>query len=200
MITRVEMKRELFGLEISQQNTDGFFSATDLVRAGNKWRSNNGLSHFEVSDYWKQKSTKEFISEVEKKYGKVVFASRGRGNHTWVHPLVFIDMALWLSPTLKVEVYEWIFDNLIKFRNDSGDSYKEVCAAVYKRCSLNQFKDIVQTMAIQIREAIGVNDWQHATEEQLKKRDKVHNAIILYSNVLNDADSIIRLGLLEANK
>ena len=53
----------------------------------------------------------------------------GRGQHLWVHPLLFIDMALWLNPKLKLEVYEWLFDKLLMYRNDSGDSFKRMCGA-----------------------------------------------------------------------
>jgi hypothetical protein len=41
METEVIMKRKLFDSEISQKSQSGFFSATDLVNAGNRWRTLN---------------------------------------------------------------------------------------------------------------------------------------------------------------
>ena len=192
------MKRELFGCEISQQSKTEFFSATDLVNAANVWRITNGLKVFNLSQYLKGASFTEFKNELEKKYGSVISSSKGRSSNTWVHPLVFIDIALAINPKLKIEVYEWLFDNLIKFRNDSGDSYKEMCSALYTRFgNKREFPSYIQKVANTIKSELGVEDWQTATEEQLKKRDNVHNAIRLYCNVLDDTDQAVRLGLLE---
>ncbi len=114
---------------------------------------------------------------------------------------MFIDIALAISPKLKIEVYEWIFDNLIKFRNDSGDSYKAACGALYTRHSnYKTFPEFISKVANAIKDTLGVKDWQTATEKQLKQRDKAHLAIKLYSNVLTDVNQIVRLALDEAKK
>lgn len=192
------MKRELFGHEISQQSKTEFFSATELVNAGNKWRNDNNLSDFNLSQYLKSNSFVEFREELEKKYGNVVTSSRGRNSNTWVHPLIFIDIALSINAKLKVEVYEWLFDNLIKFRNDSGDSYKEMSAAIYARFgNKRDFPIYIQKVANYIKTELKVNDWQTATEYQLKKRDTIHNSIRLLCNVLNDPNQAVRLGIKE---
>lgn len=198
MDTQVIMKRELFGCEISQQSKTEFFSATELVKAGNKWRRANNLSDFNLSQYLKSKSFVEFMDEMEKKYGKVISSSRGSGSNTWVHPLLFIDIALAINPRLKIEVYEWLFDNLIRYRNDSGDSYKEMAAAVYLRYpNKREFPAYIQRIANFIRVELRVDDWQRATEEQLKKRDLIHSSIRLLCNVLNDTDQAVRIGVKE---
>ena len=61
MKTEVTMKRLLFGEEISQKSKSTFFSATDLVKAGNKWRISEGLSPFKYSEWLRNKKTQEFI-------------------------------------------------------------------------------------------------------------------------------------------
>lgn len=201
MKTQVVMKRELFGCEISQQSKTEFFSATDLVNAANVWRITNGLKVFNLSQYLKGTSFTEFKNELEKKYGAVISSSKGRSSNTWVHPLIFIDIALAINPKLKIEVYEWLFDNLIKFRNDSGDSYKEMSSAIYTRFgNKREFPSYIQKVANTIKSELGVEDWQKATEEQLKKRDSIHAAIKLLCNVLNDTDQAVRLGILEYTK
>lgn len=198
METQVLMKRELFGSEISQQSKIGFFSATELVNAGNKWRHDNGYNQFNLSQYIKSKSTVEFVQELTKKYGVVVSNGRGRNSNTWVHPLLFIDIALAINVKLKIEVYEWLFDNLIKFRNDSGDSYKEMSAAIFQRTTnKREFPEYIQSVALQIKEALCVEDWQRASEHQLKQRDTIHNTIRLLCNVLNNKEEAVRLGIHE---
>lgn len=202
MQTEVIMKREIFGKEISQSSKTGFFSATDLKNAGDKWRVANDLGFFNLNQYLGAKSTKEFIQELESRYKvPIMINSRGRNAVTWVHPLLFIDIALAISPKLKIEVYEWIFDNLIKYRNDSGDSYKEACGALYVRYPNHRsFPEFISKVANTIKLELGVTDWQTASELQLKQRDKAHIAIKLYSNVLTDVQQIVRLAIDEAKK
>lgn len=201
MKTQVIMKRELFGVEISQQSKTEFFSATDLARAGNVWRRENNLSDFNLSQYLKSKSTLDFICELERKYQNSVTKGTGRNSITWVHPLLFIDIALAINPKLKVEVYEWLFDNLIKYRNDSGDSYKAMGAALFSRFNNNrEFPKYMQRVANYIKKELNVTDWETATEKQLQLRDKIHNSIQLLCNVLNNTDQAVRLGVIETLK
>jgi len=105
MKTEVIMKRELFGREISQKSKSELFSATDLVKAGNLWRAANGLPLFDLGAFLAQKGTKEFMAELAKSNLTVKVSRPGRSSHTWVHPFLFIDIALAISPTLKIEVY-----------------------------------------------------------------------------------------------
>lgn len=198
MQTQVIMKRELFGCSISQQSKTEFFSATELVNAGNKWRLSNGLKEFNLSQYLKTNSFVEFKTELQNKYGNVMSSSRGRNSNTWVHPLLFIDIALAINPKLKIEVYEWLFDNLIKFRNDSGDSYKEMSAAIYMNyTNKREFPNYIQKVANYIKLSCKVNDWQKASEYQLRKRDLIHNSIKLLCNVLKNTDQAVRIGVKE---
>lgn len=199
MQTEVIMQRELFGMSIAQKSKSEFFSATDLVRAGNKWRIANSLSPFDSTAYFRQKGTQEFIAELESKFGKIKISGNGRGNHTWVHPFLFIDIALAISPKLKIETYEWLFDNLIRYRNDSGDSYKKMCGALFthSKCK-STFHANIPKLADIIRIECGVKDWQTATESQLKQRDRIHENIALLADVLSDNQKAIEYGILKA--
>ena len=200
MKTAVIMKRELFGCEVEQNSKTEMFSATSLVKAGNIWRTTNGLAEFNLSQWLNSLSTKEFITELEKKHGasSVLAKGRGRGSNTWVHPLLFIDIALAISPKLKIEVYEWMFDNLIKYRNESGDSYKRMAGALFVNAQNKaHFPAYIQDVANKIRLACHVDDWQTATEAQLSKRDKLHDAISLLTDVLRNNDDAVRIGILK---
>jgi hypothetical protein len=199
MKTAVVMERALFGGVISQNSKTGMFSATDLVKIGNKWRIANDLPVFTMKSWLATKGTKEFMAELESKYGKIKSSARGKGTHTWVHPLLFIDMALAISPKLKIETYEWLFDELIKNRNDSGDSYKLMCGTLFARTTQKtKFNHYVMDVARKIKLACNVDDWNTATQEQLKKRDKIHNNIALLAEVLNNNDEAVRLAILKS--
>ena len=200
METMVVMKRELFGDQISQNSKTEYFSATDLIKAGNKWRISQNLQPLFIEDWKKNKPSQEFIKDLEKAEGRPVFISgRGRGVNTWVHPYIFIDIALWINPKLKIEVYRWLYDSLIKYRNQSGDSYKKMCGALYLTTSnKSTYQNEIQETAIKIKKACNVTDWQGASEDQLKLRDKIHEYISLFSDIVKNREALLSVAIEKA--
>ena len=201
MKTEVVMKRKTFGEIISQKSKSGFFSATELERAGNKYRAMHELPLLRLNTYFSNSANKEFIKELELKYGKIKTDGRGRGNQIWVHPLLFLDIALWIDPKMKVEVYEWLLDNLLQFRNDSGDSYKKMCGALYNAAkNKTLFNKNIKLVAQRIKLECDVKDWNTATEKQLKLRDKIHEFISFACDMVKDANMAIDLGIKKAKE
>jgi predicted metal-binding protein len=199
MKTEVTMQRKTFGEIISQKSKSGFFSATELERAGNKFRVMNDLPFLKLNTYFSNSANKEFIKELEAKYGKVKTDGRGKGNHIWVHPLLFLDIALWIDPKMKVEVYEWLMDNLLQFRNDSGESYNRMCGALFSISkNKSRFNKDIQIVARLIRTECDVKDWNTATEQQLKLRDKMHEFISLACCMVKDGKDAVRIGIMKA--
>ena len=197
MQTEVIMERKMFGMPIAQKSKSEFFSATDLVKAGNKWRLLHDKPIFNLSQWLKTKTTKEFIESLEQEFGKVI-ESRGRGSRIWVHPFLFIDAALAISPKLKIEAYKWLYDQLLKARNNSGDSYKKMCGTLYIRHhNKRDFSMFITKIASEIKRTCGVMSWETATEEQLSKRDRLHHNISLLANVFNNNDEAVRQALLQ---
>ncbi len=136
------VKRNFNGSIIGQRNTDGYFNATSLLEMANA----NSDKKRRFADFWENDGTKDFMSElannlnVEKKahLGTILPSDlyetkRGRGGCTWMHPYLFVKFAMWLSPKLEVQVIKWVYDNLIEFRNQAGDYYKELCSAIMNR-------------------------------------------------------------------
>ena len=203
MNTEVILKRELYGGYISQKSKSGFFSQTDLFKIGNRYRTKNNLPIANHTDYYLLKGSKEFIKELEEKFGKVKISARGRGEHTWIHPLLFIDIALWLNPKLKIEAYSWLYDNLLKYRNDSGDSYKRMCGALYVRANKTDFVKNISKLADLIKKECGLldsEDWNNCDEWKLKLRDLMHDRIYILAEALNNNKEAIRLGIESAKK
>lgn len=199
MKTEVIMKRKLFEYEISQKSKSEFFSATDLVKAGNKWRLENKFEVFNFNKWLQSKNVKEFLFELEKEYGTIKINSKGKNQHTWVHPFLFIKIALSINPKLEIKVYKWLYDYLIKYRNDSGDSYKKMTGSLYENSkSKTSFYKEIAFIAKKIKDTCNIDDWQRATEKQLKLRDKIHENISILSDVLKDNDQAVRIGIEKA--
>jgi len=199
METNALVTRKLFGREIRQRTDTEFLCVNDLLAVGNQWRSNNGMPTFTYSQWENSISTKEFLLAAEAKYGKIKITSFGRNGKTWVHPVVFMDIALSISPECKVEVFEWLYDNLVKLRTDSGDSFKKMSGALYTIASdKNRFQKNMVKLCLRIKEECGVKDWGLATKDQIALRDKIHNNIALLCNVLKKSADAIDLGIAES--
>lgn len=85
--------------------------------------------------------------EKFKERNNVLIQSRGKNGGTWMHPLLFIDFAMWLNPAFKVKVLKFVYDELIKFRNLAGDAYPRMCSAVHTILPKDIFKQKIKDLA-----------------------------------------------------
>ena len=137
--------------QVMQRTKDGFFNATSLMK---QWNESKGMKK-EINDYLKNKTTEEFLEELileenlDKGNSPYVKsrASRGDNAGTWMHPLLFLDYAMWLNPRFKVKVLKFVQDEMIKFRNLAGDAYPEMCKAVHSIIPENIFREKIAALA-----------------------------------------------------
>jgi hypothetical protein len=201
METAVLMRRKLFDGEVKQNSKDNTINANDLVMVGNKWRILNSLKPLTLQTWLNTQSTQEFIEELKKTFDCVIKTKRGANGGTWLHPYLAIDLALHISPKFKVEVYGWLYDELLKYRNFSGDSYKKMAGALWDRTSSKStFPKDIAKLARHIQNECAVKDWQTATEQQLRLRDRIHENIALLCEVMNNLNQAVRLGILKAKE
>ncbi len=139
---------------VSQRTKDGFFNATALLKA---WNSRS-MSERKMDNYFQSEKTKEFINTIMARENlhtpKLVYvksrASRGDSAGTWMHPMLFIDFAMWLNPAFKYDVLRFVYDQMIAYRNEAGDAYRELSPAVAKIVAPN----FMQTAMRQLAQAI----------------------------------------------
>lgn len=151
MKTNQIMERSMGEFKVYQRTKDGFFNATSLMK---QWNASRGMKK-EINDYLENKATEEFIEELilEENLDKGNYpyvksrASRGDNAGTWMHPLLFLDFAMWLNPRFKVKVLKYVQDEMIKFRNLAGDAYPQMCKAVYSIIPEKIFKEKISALA-----------------------------------------------------
>lgn len=148
MKTNQIMIRQMGDFKVEQRTKDGFFNATDLLK---QWNVSNRTKK-EIKDYLLNKSTEEFLEalieeEDLNKGNSPYLSSRGKNGGTWMHPLLFLDFAMWLNPRFKVKVLKFIQDEMIKFRNLAGDAYPEMCKAVHSILPENIFREKISALA-----------------------------------------------------
>ena len=132
MKTNQVLVRPMGQFQVEQRTKDGMFNATSLLK---QWNDSKG-SDKRLQSYLENNSTQEFVNALmseENLNNKncCYLTSRGKYNGgTWMHPLMFIDFAMWINPTFKVKVLKFVYDQLIKYRNEAGDAYRELGAAI----------------------------------------------------------------------
>ena len=134
MKTNQVMLRPMGCFSVEQRTKDGMFNATALLK---QWNESAGEKK-EIKKFFENQNTKEFISaliEEENLNGEksAYLTSRGKySGGTWMHPILFVKFAMWLNPRFEVKVIKFIFDQMIAYRNEAGDAYRELSMAVAK--------------------------------------------------------------------
>ena len=212
MQTAVIMVRDLNGLPVRQNSKTAMFNANDLLEIYNT----KAKRKKRIDAYLVNQTTQDYIETIAKDINsntqnscdlknQVTQANRGRVNGgTWMHPYLFIDFAMWLSPEFKLTCVKWIYDKLIVLRNDSGDSFKEVGAALRDQDLVRPHYYINETHLLN-RLVFGNPEGGQrniATEEQLKLMTLLQKAdaklIREGRNYLQREQSLLRLKQLVA--
>lgn len=183
MKTNQNLIRKMGEFDVIQRTSDGMFNATTLLKA---WNEYSGQKK-QMIHYSENASTNEFINallseENLKERNSVVLQSRGKSGGTWMHPLLFIDFAMWLNPTFKVKVLRFVYDQLIQYRNYAGDSYKEMTSAICKIVPKGEQAKAIKDIAIANNHIIyGTHEKEirnkQAEESKIKQLDELQNDI-----------------------
>lgn len=131
MVTNNIMIRPLGQFKVEQRTKDGMFNATALL---NQWNQSNGDKK-EITKFFDNNNTKEFIDALleEEKLNTQNFAylkSKGRNGGTWMHPILFVKFAMWLNPRFEVQVIKFVYDQMLKYRNEAGDAYRDLGSVI----------------------------------------------------------------------
>lgn len=142
------MIRPMGQFNVEQRTKDGFFNATALL---NQWNKQSGQQK-QMVHYTENAGTQEFINalmqeENLKERNSVLLQTRGKNGGTWMHPIAFIDFAMWLNPTFKVKVIKFVYDQMIAYRNEAGDAYRELSSAVAKIVAPNFMQSAMKQLA-----------------------------------------------------
>lgn len=134
MKTNQNLTRKMGDFEVIQRTKDGMFNATELLK---QWNANS-KSERKLDNFFKLNGTEDFVNTIIERENlntpKLVYLkTRGKYNGgTWMHPLLFIDFAMWINSEFKYDVLKFIYDELIKLRNEAGDTYIEMSHQISK--------------------------------------------------------------------
>ena len=142
------MIRPMGEFKVVQRTKDGFFNATELLK---QWNVSNN-SKKELKHYFENQSANELINTIVERENlnsrnSAYLGSRGKNGGTWMHPILFIDFAMWINPSFKYDVIKFVYDEMIKFRNLAGDAYPSMCRAVRSIMPESIFREKVKDLA-----------------------------------------------------
>ncbi len=206
MKTEKIMQRTINNSVVRQNHLTSYFNLNDLIVAGNSYRRIQGLPVRPLERYFQLKETKEFMQELSLSEGipvsELKSIKRGRFGGTYAHPLIAIDLAMWLSPKFKVLVLKWFYDNLTLWRDNSGDSYRKMMQALDSAGHIAN-PTYYSKVANQIALRCGVNPskkdkWEQASPAQLKLRDDIQNNIAILADMSDDLMLIINKSTIKA--
>jgi hypothetical protein len=115
-----------------QRTKDGYFNASSLIKLWNSKNSNKKL----LQNFKSINETKDFIKQLKLEGIDSPYISKGgrfSDGITWMHPKLFIDLAMWISVEFKSKVIDMVLDGLILSRNEAGDYYNEMTACILDR-------------------------------------------------------------------
>ena len=207
MKTNQNMIRKMGNFDVIQRTKDGFFNATSLLKQWNEFVRNVNLNNInfdqinenlnrgnsphlkekDIKEFFSNKATQEYIGVILSKENlsnknSVYTASRGNKGGTWMHPMLFIDFAMWLNPYFKYDVLRFVSDEMIKYRNLAGDSYKtlasHVATIVPKQLMPMAMKKIAQGLNF-----IVFGDHKHAMRNEVGEETKQEELFQLQQKV-----------------
>lgn len=145
MKTNQTVARQMGDFSVHQRTGDGMFNATTLLK---QWNATSGQKKV-IAHYFENDATMEFVNVIESKENfkhrnSVYLKSRGKYNGgTWMHPLLFIDFAMWINPSFKYDAIKFVYDQLIQFRIEAGDTYLEMAHQIAR---ISQKQDIASNI------------------------------------------------------
>lgn len=155
------MVRTMGEFKITQRTSDGYFDGSELLR---QWNCVADNPRRRMSEFIDSPKTKEFLKALatdesqrrKNDIGENQLLMKIKGRNTkqgktsdkvWMNPLLFIKFAMWINPTFEVKVLRFVYDEMIKFRNLSGDAYPSMCKALKSILPENIFRDKVKDLA-----------------------------------------------------
>lgn len=186
--------RELCGRIIPQRTKDGYFALNNCIAIINAERLNQNKPLVSFWHFLQSENVSDFVAELEKETGQQSYYKATKSSSGWVHPFLALKFLTHYNPKLEIQIYKWLLDYLIDNRISSGDSFNKMSGVLFKH-SVNKakFPKNIQIVASEIKKMIGVDDWNRATENQLKRRDELQNLIADLTTSLGDCRQGITL-------
>lgn len=188
--------RELDGIKVRQRTKDDFFALDDILAVGKLYRLRNNLKEISFQHYMQTENMQNFLYALKKEEKCEPYIKGAKNRTGWIHPFLAYKILLHFNPEFEVKVYKWLRDALMQYRRFSGDSFIRMSGAIANHVSNKVFvSKTISDTAYKIKTLLKVDDWNKATQEQLKLRDDLQALIADLVVTMQDAEAGTKLAL-----
>ena len=195
MKTNQIITRKIGDFNVYQRTDNGSFDANALL---NEW-NNSGNTKRRMDDFLNSSNTKEFINELISSespmrnfaHGDYQVVTKIKGKNTkngrsvdkvWMEKFLFLKFAMWLNPKFELKVLKFVYDEMIKYRNDAGDAYVKLAASISKIVN----KDFMPRAMSKIGEALNYitfNEHEKNLRNKFGEESKLRELYMLENKV-----------------
>lgn len=143
--------------DVIQRTSDGMFNATALLK---QWNKNHPKNQRDLDNFWKSTHLDKLMSEiVDNEYNfktvdftelKNILSKTSRGKYnggTYMHPILFIKFAMYLNSRFEYHVLRFVSDELIKYRHEAGDNYRQLSKSIAAISNPEDIRDNIKKVA-----------------------------------------------------
>lgn len=153
--------------------------------------------------FLKNQQTEDFIASIAKNENldikDVVKTTRGKNGGTWVHPMLFIDLCMWLDSDFKYKALKFVQDQMLRFRDEAGEAYRTLCQAVARITPDGKRREVMAFVG----RAINYIMWNthndsernaHATEDDMRRLQEFERrlASLIDNGFISSPDGLTR--------
>lgn len=181
---------------------NGMVNLNEMIAVGNKYRAERGMLPLTIEEYLRRKETWEFIEVLDFKSGnfpelefddrgrivysemikqtELIASRRGRYGGTYGDLYVALDIATWMNPEFKMEVYKTFLEQkIVGVRNSGADKFREFTEKMTAKFKDIRTSDYVNVAVEMNRKVNGeyVKGWDHQnadTEKQQLRLDIIN--------------------------
>lgn len=188
--------RELDGVKVRQRTKDNFFALDDILAVGKLFRLRHKLKDISFHHYMQTDNMQYFLEALKQEENCEPYIKGAKNRTGWIHPYLAYKILLHFNPKFEVKVYKWLHDMLIQYRKDSGDSFIRMSGAIANNIGNKSIvSKTISDTAFKIKTLLKVDDWNKATQQQLKYRDYLQALIADLVVTLQDVKAGTKLAL-----
>jgi hypothetical protein len=197
MKTNQIMHRPFLHFTVRQMHKTGFLNCNDALAAVNEVRLKQGKSPKQLQDFFKsdhseylvalckylntdRKIIHEFSHEL--KPADMIIVKKGKYGGTWLYPYYYTKFARWLSPEFEAMVDVWVTDNLLMFRDNVADAYKEMCKVLDMQFNIGdkgwEYARVAKRIAYKVFGTADPEQWNFGNQEKQHQREQLQRRVI----------------------
>lgn len=168
------MKNNLTILDYPIKRLEGtdLLCLCDLLNIGNEWRKNKKLNTFNISDITSSKKFIELSDELKNRFHLSFILNSDY--KFYVHPFLFLEVAIFLMPEYKIDFYMDLVEERIFIEKGFRNTLKKKLVDTY--CIDGHFK-VIEEIDKCLLKNFQEDNWERCSDKMIEIRERVYKDI-----------------------